>query len=63
MPDAIKALVYKKKIRRDFDEHFLNFGALLTERQKDELAKYGYNMIGVYSLLYLNKQWGKVEKL
>jgi asparagine synthase (glutamine-hydrolysing) len=63
MPDTIKAIVYKKKIRRDFDEHFLNFGALLTERQKNELARYGYNMIGVYSLLYLDKRWGKVEEL
>ncbi|PHI38642.1 hypothetical protein CBQ28_03745 [Pseudoalteromonas sp. GCY] len=61
MPTQLKQFIYGKKLRNDFDNHFLAFGALLSDEQKDEYAKFGYTMIGVYSLLFLQSRWGNKE--
>jgi asparagine synthase (glutamine-hydrolysing) len=58
LPVTMKKIIYAKKLRRDFDTHFLNFGALLSQPQKEEFAKYGFTIIGAYNQLFLEKRWG-----
>lgn len=59
LPTILKKAIYKKKIRGDFNSHFLNLGALLSEAQKDDFARYNYTIVGVYNELFILNKWGK----
>ncbi|WP_440054178.1 asparagine synthase-related protein [Pseudoalteromonas sp. T1lg65] len=61
LPKSIKRIIYRRKLRSDFDNHFLAFGALLSEQQKAEYNKFGYTIIGIYCQLFLKSQWGKIS--
>jgi asparagine synthase (glutamine-hydrolysing) len=59
LPKYIKKCIYKRKLRADFENHFLQLGSLLSKPQKVENNKYNYTIIGIYNRLYLKNEWGK----
>lgn len=58
-PKNIIKRVNRIRIKKIYENHFLRFGSLISEKELNHYVKNDYNIIGMYSDLFLKDKWGK----
>ena len=57
LPSQIREPLKKIWFKKTFDRHFLSFEGLITSGNKSDYFARGYNIIGIYSYLYIKGEW------
>lgn len=58
LPDPVFKIIKKAQRKSSYENHFLAFGGLVKNEKLKLYQKNNYNIIGIYSDLFIKGQWG-----
>ena len=58
-PKTVMKKINRVRFKKIYENHFLRFGSLISEKELSHYVKNDYNIIGMYSDLFLKNKWGK----
>lgn len=58
-PKTVMKRINRVRFKKLYNNHILKFGSLISEKELNYYIKNDYNIIGMYSDLFLKNKWGK----
>lgn len=59
IPKTIMKRINRVRFKKLYNSHILRFGSLISEKELSYYVRNDYNIIGMYSDLFLKNKWGK----